>query len=94
MNLKRDQHHGIFDDNLEDINIRNFNYNFTLYEGKSQSAMQIRALVSEVKASNEEQSERQVELIQPEGLSSSKKYRVVLEYGEDGYINKIIITEE
>lgn len=76
------------------VSNKTFNSNFTPYEGENQSDKQIKALISTVKASNMKYEDHQVKLIEPKKLSSSKKYRVALEYGEDDYVNKIIITEE
>lgn len=72
---------------------RTFNSNFTPYEGANQSAGNVRSLVSDVHASNANNEEHQVELIMPEKLSGSKVYKVELEYGEDEYINRIVVTE-
>lgn len=87
------------EDNAATIAIRTFNSNFTPYEGESQSASQIRTLVSAVKASNAKDKDHQVTLVLPTGgLKSSEKYEVVLDYGEGeeatGYVQKITVTKK
>lgn len=71
-----------------------FNTMFTSYEGTGRSASSIRTLLTIVNKTNETHSDKHpIEVDMPE-LKTSKKYSVELEYDDQGYINKIIITEE
>lgn len=83
---------------------RNFNSQFLAYETKTNSAAQIRSLISAVNASNgsyEATSEADEMYIAVEwsggltasSLDSRKRYTVTLGYATTGYINKVTISE-
>lgn len=78
------------------IALRTFNSNFTPYFGDSNSASQVRALVSSVKSSNALNKEHQI-ILEPSDIdkkvNSAKKYNIDAEFDDAGYINKIIIEE-
>lgn len=80
----------------EEISRRTFNSNFTPYVADNNSASQVRALVSSVKASNASNEDHQV-VLEPADIykkvTSSKKYNIDAEFDDEGYINKIIIEE-
>lgn len=74
--------------------VRTFNSNFTPYEGENQSASQIRALKSAVKANNDNK-ERKVELdMSGVKLTNDGRYTVTMQYDDEGYIIKIKIEED
>ncbi len=82
---------------MEKLAIGTFNAKFEVYISESVSGAKVRSLVSSVKSSNAIEPEHQI-TIEPSDISTkivaSKKYLVKAEYGNDGYINKISITEK
>lgn len=88
-------------ENPEIIKLRNFNSNFTPYEGENRLASEVQTLILAVEDSNEKATEdgHQVEVIYgkngkpliKEMLDEQKRYKVSLEVGDDHYINKIIV---
>lgn len=76
--------------------IESFNSKYTAYMGKAVTGSTVKSLMIEIRASNAQNEEHQVlqEGIQASNqIRSSKMYEVEAEYDEEGYINKIIITE-
>ena len=81
------------EDQSKAIAIRTFNSQFTPYAGSNQSASQIRSLISAVKASDGTNADHKVDLVTPDPIKANVKYDVTLSYGDDGYVNKIVVTE-
>ena len=84
--------------------IETFNSQFLSYETDTNSAAQIRTLISKVNASNASNDattsadEKYVEVAWGTGLSAStlkstKRYTVTVGYATTGYINKLTISE-
>lgn len=84
--------------------IETFNSQFLSYETDTNSAAQIRTLISKVNASNASHDatttadEKYVEVAWGQGLSAStlkstKRYTVTVGYATTGYINKLTISE-
>ena len=84
--------------------IETFNSQFLSYETDTNSAVQIRTLISKVNASNATNDattsadEKYVEVAWGTGLSAStlkstKRYTVTVGYATTGYINKLTISE-
>lgn len=84
--------------------IETFNSQFLSYETDTNSAAQIRTLISKVNASNASSDatttadEKYVEVAWGQGLSAStlkstKRYTVTVGYATTGYINKLTISE-
>lgn len=84
--------------------IQTFNSQFLAYETDTNSAAQIRSLISAVNASNASHDattsadEKYVEVAWGTGLSAStlkstKRYTVTVGYATTGYINKLTISE-
>ena len=84
--------------------IETFNSQFLSYETDTNSAAQIRTLISKVNASNASNDasttadEKYVEVAWGQGLSAStlkstKRYTVTVGYATTGYINKLTISE-
>ena len=77
--------------------VNDLNKEMEVYISESVSGAKVRSLVSSVKSSNAIEPEHQI-TIEPSDISTkivaSKKYLVKAEYGNDGYINKISITEK
>lgn len=84
--------------------IQTFNSQFLAYETNTNSAAQIRSLISAVNASNAANEatttadEKYVEVAWGQGLSASslkttKRYTVTIGYATSGYVNKVTISE-
>ena len=80
-----------------------FNSKFAVY-GEEQTASVVKVVVMHVAANNIENSERIITLykdgiesssraVQEEVEGSSKVYNIKVDYDEDGYVNKVMITE-
>ncbi len=93
-----------YNEDSETSVIKTFNSNFTLYEGKEQSAVQMRNLVSRIKSSNNVEENKKnnhlvtinslmIEDIKDVKLNQNIKYTVELDYGEDNYISNIRIYD-
>lgn len=73
-----------------------FNHQFMSYEGNNWKGYEIRGLYMQIQSSNKnEQNERFVEYIGPKTseINRNSIYTVKLEYDEEGYVCKVIVTE-
>ena len=68
-----------------------FNKQFELYQGLDINGTSIKQLEKIVKESNENDLEHKVELILDE-TNEEDRYNVELQYNDEGYVNKIIVT--
>ena len=68
-----------------------FNKQFELYQGLDINGTSIKQLEKIVKESNENNLEYKVELILDE-TNEEDRYNVELQYNDEGYVNKIIVT--
>lgn len=77
-----------------------FNSQFTAFEGKEKNSIsELRALENMINVSNMTNSTHQIEMILPNGyteiddLDKGKKYSIILEYDEQGYVNKVNVLD-
>lgn len=81
------------------VAIREFNAQFTAYEGANNSAAQIRSLIATIDASNalkrvdSEEDEGFVKYTGPKSFSTNKQYKVELKYNNEGLVCEVIVTE-
>ena len=68
-----------------------FNKQFELYQGLDINGTSIKQLEKIVKESNENNLEYKAELILDE-TNEEDRYNVELQYNDEGYVNKIIVT--
>jgi len=82
-------------ESMEISKIATFNSNFTKYEGTKKGA-EIKGLWNAVRSSNGV-SENDIGIYpenKPAGLKMNSDYTIELDYGDEGYINKITVSGE